>query len=114
MACEIPRSVKHYEDINKAYYTPQNDKFEGYNQFPRPVVAPYQNQMDVRNQTEQFKNKQKKSLSVMQNLCNTPSIQDFASKTMKVGGKFIKQCNVGLDYLSGRINAMTDIKMLGQ
>lgn len=114
MGCEVPRSVNHYEELKKAYYTPQNDKFEGYNQFPRPVVAPYQNQLDTRNMTRQFKDKQRQSLSLMKNVCTSPSIQDLASKTL-TGGKFVKQCNVGVDYLSGRINAMTDLKnTLGQ
>jgi hypothetical protein len=45
----------------------------------------------------------------MKNVCTSPSIQDLASKTL-TGGKFVKQCNVGVDYLSGRINAMTDLK----
>lgn len=63
--------------------------------------------------TTQFKIKQRESLSVMKNICTSPSIQEFASKTMTGGGKFIKQCNVGIDYLSGRINAVTDIKNLG-
>ena len=76
-------------------------------------MAPYQNQLDVRNMTMQFKNKQRESLSVMKNICTSPSIHDFASKTMTGGGKFLYQCNVGLDYLSGRINAVTDIKNLG-
>lgn len=32
------------QDKRVMYYTPQNDKFEGYSQFPQPRTAPYYNQ----------------------------------------------------------------------
>jgi hypothetical protein len=55
-----------------------------------------------------FKSKQKESINIIREQCLSPSLQDLASKT--TNGKFIKQCNVGLEYLSGRINAVNDLR----
>lgn len=43
LAFEVPRYTREHIEAQKAYYTPQGDKFEGYYQMARPLVAPYQN-----------------------------------------------------------------------
>ena len=41
LAFEVPRYTREHVEAQKAYYTPQGDKFEGYYQMARPLVAPY-------------------------------------------------------------------------
>ena len=48
-------------------YTPGQDKFDGYSQFPRPLCKPYDNQMDHERQAscKELRRRQRKSLGMV-------------------------------------------------
>ena len=59
-------------------YTPQNDKFDGYAQFPRPVVKPFQNQIDYHNSdiARRFHEKQRVSLGMVAKPVKKDELED--------------------------------------
>lgn len=104
MACDVPKDLR---DISKKVnYSPQNDKFEGYGQFPRPQVAPYQNKLDVKNLQKYYRTRQKEDLTDMQNehMILSDKNKDLASKTLDARG-ILKPAIFGVDFLSGRLNS---------
>eukprot|EP00347_Sterkiella_histriomuscorum_P017554 403348894 len=65
-----PRIPSTNRSPSRQLYTPQQNKLEGYSQFPRPITQPYDNNIDqnLQVQTHQYKRLQKASIDQMKKL----------------------------------------------
>ena len=81
--------------VDNSLYRPQPNRFEGYTQFPRPLVVPFNNIA------------QPETRSYLYNTINLIK-NDFI--TQKNKNIFTKKLNRGLHYYTGSINNLSDTK----
>lgn len=94
-------------DLKNFYYTPQNDKFEGYNQFPRPRTQPYYNQ----EQELRIAPEKREELAKLQGRMKL--IEKEHNQTLYSYGN-LKSSNLGTSYLTGTVNSQEEVKKTGR
>ena len=81
--------------VDNSLYRPQPNRFEGYTQFPRPLVVPFNNIAQPETRSYLYN-----TINVIKN--------DFI--TQKNKNIFTKKLNRGLHYYTGSINNLSDTK----
>ena len=81
--------------VDKSLYRPQSKRFEGYTQFPRPLVVPFTNVSQSQTRKYLYEN-----IGKIKNVFLTPK-----NKTI-----FAQKLNQGLDFYTGTINNIADNK----
>ena len=81
--------------IDNSLYHPQTLRFEGYSQFPRPIIAPFSNISKIKLQKNLIKNLRKN-----ENIFKTPKNKNTLNKKI----------NTGLIFYSGTINNIVNTK----